>query len=117
MRSVAAEPSTIGARERAKQIVAVGDLRLAGGIDGPTAAKAALADYRTAARFVNDDADIEARQAILYTALGKHRDADRAISRAEKIDGRLARTIDAAPTVTVTEPVVQLPGLSCSHIW
>ncbi len=91
------QPSTPGARDRAKQLVMTGDIRLLETSDGATAAKAALADYRSAARFANDDADIEIRQAMLYEALGKRRDADRAIARAERIDGRLARPLETVP--------------------
>ncbi len=91
------QPSTPGARDRAHQLVAAGDLRLVTGTDGPTAAKASLADYRSAIRFAKDDADIEIRQAILYEALGQRRDADRAMARAEQIDGRLGRSIETAP--------------------
>lgn len=93
----ASGPSTPEARDRAKELVAAGDRRLLDATDGPAAAKASLADYRSAARFARDDADIEIRQAILYEALGKRRDADRAIERATRIDRRLAGTIDTVP--------------------
>lgn len=93
----ASGPSTPEARDRAKELVAAGDRRLLDATEGPAAAKASLADYRSAARFARDDADIEIRQAILYEALGKRRDADRAIERAARIDRRLAGTINVVP--------------------
>jgi len=77
--AIAPRPSTPAARERARQLVAVGDLALQQGRDGPVAARAALAEYRAAGRFDQEDADIQIRQAILHQALGQGRDADRAI--------------------------------------
>jgi hypothetical protein len=88
------QPSTPGARDRAKQLVSTGDRSLIDGAEHAAAAKAAVVEYRAASRFTTDDADIEIRQAILYEALGKRRDADRAIARAERIDGRLARPLE-----------------------
>lgn len=89
--------STPGARERAKLLVSAGDRRLVDGAERVTAARAALGEYRSAMRFVRDDPTIEIRQAILWEALGKRRDADRAIARAERIDGRLARPLGPEP--------------------
>lgn len=90
-------PSTPGARERAKQLLMSGDTRLVAATDHVAAAKESLAEYRAAMRFVNDDADIEIRQALVYQALGKRREADKAIGRAEKIDGRLTRPLAPVP--------------------
>jgi hypothetical protein len=92
-------PGTItpAARDRIKELVAAGDMLLVNGTEGPTAAKAALAEYRSAARFTKDDADLEIRQSILYEALGKRRDADRAVERATRIDRRLGESLDAVP--------------------
>jgi hypothetical protein len=64
-------------------------------MNGPESARAVLHDYRSAARFASDDAEVEIRIAILFEALGKRRDADRAIARAERIDRRLAETISS----------------------
>lgn len=90
-------PSSPGARERARQLVALGDLALREGREGPVTARAALAEYRTAGRFDQEDADIQIRQAILHQALGQGRDADRAIARATRIDGRLGDPFETVP--------------------
>jgi len=95
--AIAPRPSTPAARERARQLVAVGDLALQQGRDGPVAARAALAEYRAAGRFDQEDADIQIRQAILHQALGQGRDADRAIVRATRIDGRLGNPFETVP--------------------
>jgi hypothetical protein len=94
---LSARPSTPGARERARQLVAVGDLTVREGREGPVAARAALAEYRAAGRFDQEDANIQIRQAILLQALGQSRDADRAIARATGIDGRLGHPFETVP--------------------
>ncbi len=110
-----APPGTITpeARDRVKNSVAAGDRHLRGIAEGPAAAKAALAEYRSAARFARDDADFEIRQAILYEALGKRRDADRAIDRAMRIDRRLAGTIETASAEAGGFLAPPEPGAPC----
>ena len=88
-------PSTPASRARAGRFVDAGDRHLLDGVDGPAAARAALAEYRAAGRFAQDDCDILIRQAILHGALGQPDAADRAIERATQIDGRLAAPLDA----------------------
>lgn len=95
--AIPARPSSPGGRVRAQRLVGAGDRRLLEGGDGPVVSRAALGDYRAAARSAQDDADIQIRLAILHQALGQRRDADRAIARATQIDGRLATTLDAVP--------------------
>jgi len=91
-----ARPSHAEARERAGRLVATGDRLLREGDDGPGAARAALGEYRVAARFTQDDTDLLIRQAMLQQALGRRRDADRALTRAVQLDGRLSAPIRAA---------------------
>jgi len=91
-----ARPSHAAARQRAGRLVAAGDRRLREGDDRPAAARAALGEYRAAARFIQDDTDLLIRQAIVQQALGRHRDADRAVTRAVQLDGRLSAPIGAA---------------------
>jgi hypothetical protein len=86
-------PSTPQARSRAEELVAATDRMLREARDTGDAARAALQEYRSAMRFARDDADIEIRQAMIYEALGKRRDADRAIDRATRIDARLSRPL------------------------
>jgi len=82
--------SSPGSRERARAAVASGDRRLLASGDDPAAARAAVADYRTAARLADDDADIHVRLAIVHEALGQRDLSDRAVARAVLVDGRLA---------------------------
>ena len=93
--AVVVRPSTPASRSRAQRFVDAGDRHLLADVDGPTAARAALVEYRAAARFAQDDCDILIRQAILHAALGQPDAADRAIERATHIDGRLAAPLDA----------------------
>lgn len=88
--------STPASRERARRLVTAGDGHLLGAGDGPTAARAALDDYRAAGRFVQDDCDILIRQAILHVALGQPDATERVITRAVQIDGRLAAPMASA---------------------
>lgn len=94
---MSSRPSTPEARHIATEIVTASDLILQASSDCPATAKALLRDYRSAARFASDDADIEIRIAMLHEALGKRRDADRAIARAKGIDRRLAESITSEP--------------------
>lgn len=94
---IPARPSSPGGRARAQRLVTAGDRRLLEDDDGPLVARAALGDYRAAARSAQDDPDIQIRLAILHQAIGQSRDADRAIARATQIDGRLAATLDPVP--------------------
>lgn len=103
-------PSTPGSRARAQKLVAAGDRQLLSAGDGPTAAKAALDEYRAAARFAQDDCDILIRQAILHVALGQPDATERAIARAVLIDGRLAEPLSSA-SATGTEHANQPPVL------
>lgn len=89
-------PSSGRARDRARLRVAAGDRHLLDGQDGPAAARSALGEYRAAARFAQDDADIHVRQAILHHALDQRRDTELAIARATSIDGRLAAPLGPA---------------------
>lgn len=104
-------PSTPQARSRAQEIVAATDQMLRDATDAGVAARSALVEYRSAMRFARDDADIEIRQAMLYEALGKRRDADRAIDRATRIDARLSRPLaqgeDDAGSFLAAAPVGQ----------
>ena len=86
-------PSTPASRARARRFVAAGDGHLLGGKDGPTAARAALDDYRSAGRFAQDDCDILIRQAIIHAALGQADATERVIARAVQLDGRLAAPV------------------------
>ncbi len=89
-------PSGAAARTRSRDYVAAGDRRLLTAEDGPQAARAALADYRSAASFARDEPDILIRQAILHEALGQRPAADRALLRATSIDARLGRPHESA---------------------
>jgi hypothetical protein len=105
------QTSSPGARDRAKQLVAVGDRHLTAVGNREASAKAALAEYRSAVRFIRDDPDIEIRQAMLYEALGNRRDADRAIARATTIDGRLTRPLENVPDEAAGFFTAPSPGL------
>jgi hypothetical protein len=85
--------STPEARGRAKDLVAATDRLLLEATDAQRSARVALLEYRAAMRLAQDDADIEIRQAMLLEALGKGRDADRAIERASRIDRRLTEHV------------------------
>jgi len=95
-------PSTPASRARARRLVATGDEHLLEAGDGPTAARAALDDYRSAGRFAQDDCDILIRQAILHAALGQTDATERVIARAVQIDGRLALPLDSATAASTT---------------
>jgi hypothetical protein len=97
-------PSTPASRARARRFMAAGDQHLRDDVDGPTAARAALDDYRAAGRFAQDDCDIQIRQAILHVALGQPEAADRALTRVRQIDSRFAASLDAATTAAGTGP-------------
>ena len=89
-------PSTPASRARARRFIAAGDQHLRDDVDGPTAARAALDDYRAAGRFAQDDCDIQIRQVILHVALGQPEAAERALTRVTQIDGRFAASLDPA---------------------
>ena len=108
-------PSTPASRARAQKRVAAGDAHLLSAGDGPTVARAALAEYRAAGRFAQDDCDILIRQAILHAALGQSDATERAIARAVLIDGRLAEPLtstSANGTGHANQPPAPVPAVA-----
>ena len=82
--------ATSRGRHRAKDLRAKGDQMLREVAGDPVGLRAVADLYRRAAAAAVDDPDIHIRHAIALVAVGRHKDADRAIEKATAIDGRLA---------------------------
>lgn len=87
--AVGPRPSAAQGRRRAKELVATGDRLLREAAADPVRLRTAADAYRRAAAAAADDPDIHVRHAIALVALGRDREADLAVQRATKIDGRL----------------------------
>lgn len=84
-------------RARAARLVGIGDGHLRAALEDPKRLARALDAYRRASAIAPHDPDIRLRQAIAFTAAGKHEAAAGAIARAVAIDGRLAEPLPGGP--------------------